>query len=134
MIKIKIGKRMEKPGAIVLVVRDDNKVLILKRPLWIRWAPGKWAFPGGKLEADESPEDAAVRETKEETELDVFNLTQVVACLDKPVTAYYTRDYTGDVKIDWEHDDWAWASHDELQAQDLAPDVLEMYEWVMKNE
>jgi len=134
VIKIKIGKRMEKPGAIVLILRDDNKVLILKRPLWIRWAPGKWAFPGGKLEDGESLEAAALRETKEETQLDVFNLTQVMVCLDKPVTAYYTRDYTGDVKIDWEHDDWAWASHNELKAQDLAPDVLEMYEWVMKNE
>jgi 8-oxo-dGTP diphosphatase len=134
VIKIKIGKRMEKPGAIVIIIRDDNKVLILKRPSWIHWAPGKWAFPGGKLEADESPEEAAVRETKEETQLDVFNLKQVMICLNKPVTAYYTRDYAGDVQIDWEHDDWSWASHEELVAEELAPDVLEMYEWVMKNE
>ena len=134
MIKIKIGKKMRKPGAVVLILRDDDSVLIVKRPLWINWAPGQWAFPGGKLEGNETPLDAAVRETKEETNLDITNLQLVNVCLDKPVTTYYTREFSGDIKIDFEHDAWSWASRSEIETYDLAPDVLEMYNEVLKND
>jgi len=134
MIKIKIGKKMRRPGAIVLILRADDSVLILKRPKWINWAAGLWAFPGGKLEGDETPAEAATRETKEETDLDVTNLQPVDVCRDKPVTTYYTREFSGDVKIDFEHDAWAWASRSEIEAYDLAPDVLEMYDWVLTHD
>ncbi len=44
---------------------DDLKVLLIKR----RYAPfaGMWAIPGGFIRADESLEDAAMRELAEET-------------------------------------------------------------------
>jgi 8-oxo-dGTP diphosphatase len=47
------------------LVDSDGRVLIAQRP------PGKamsglWEFPGGKIEAGESPEDALVRELREE--------------------------------------------------------------------
>ena len=47
------------------LVDPDNRVLIAQRP------PGKalaglWEFPGGKLESAERPEDALVRELREE--------------------------------------------------------------------
>jgi len=35
---------------------------------------GKWNAPGGKKYKDETPEEATVREVKEETDLDVYNL------------------------------------------------------------
>lgn len=125
---------MEKPGAIVIVLREDDSVLLLKRPDWIKWGAGQWAFPGGKLEKGETPQEAAIRETHEETQLKVKNLKPVKVCLDKPVTTYYTRDYMGSVVIDWEHDDWAWVLKEEMDGYDLAPQVLEMYEWVLTNE
>ena len=124
---------MEKPGSIVIILREDDSVLLLKRPTWIKWGAGKWAFPGGKLEKGETPQQAAIRETEEETQLKVRNLKPVKICLDKPVTTYYTRDYTGSVVIDWEHDDWAWVLHADVATYDLAPQVLEMYNWVLAN-
>ena len=60
-------------GAYVVILDEGGRVLLLKRPTWISWAPGQWAFPGGKLEKDETPEEAAIREVKEETRLDVEN-------------------------------------------------------------
>ena len=134
MIKIKVKKSQNKRGAVVVVLNDDNHVLLLLRPSWIHWGANKWAFPGGKLEAGETPEQAAIRETKEETELAVSNLRPVKTCLDKPVDAFYTRDYSGSVKIDWEHDDWAWVSAEDLSKHELAPQVKEMYDWVINNE
>lgn len=51
--------------AAAALVNDKNEVLIAQRPEGKRLA-GKWEFPGGKLEAGESPEEALVRELHEE--------------------------------------------------------------------
>lgn len=55
-------------GVGVVIVRD-GKILLIKR----RNEPGKglWAVPGGKVEYGETLRDAAVREVKEETGLDI---------------------------------------------------------------
>jgi 8-oxo-dGTP diphosphatase len=51
-------------GACALV-DPDGRVLIAQRPEGKPLA-GKWEFPGGKVEAGESPEAAVVRELREE--------------------------------------------------------------------
>ncbi len=51
------------------LVEDDGHVLLIRRAVNPR--KGYWAFPAGYMEADESAEEAAIRETKEETGLDV---------------------------------------------------------------
>lgn len=52
------------------VVRDGDRFLLTKRPDKGHLA-GFWEFPGGKVEAGESPEQALVRECVEECGLDV---------------------------------------------------------------
>ncbi len=52
------------------LVNDNNEVLLAQRPKGKRLA-GKWEFPGGKVEAGESPEAALVRELKEELDIEV---------------------------------------------------------------
>jgi 8-oxo-dGTP diphosphatase len=47
------------------LVDSDGRVLIAKRPEG-RSMAGLWEFPGGKIEADERPEDALIRELREE--------------------------------------------------------------------
>lgn len=117
-----------------MVLDERDRTLILLRPKEALWAPFKWGFPGGKLEPGELPIDAAIRETKEETQLDVKNLQPLQLKIDKAVCAYYTREYTGNVEIDYEHDDWAWVARAEIEDYDLAPQVLEMLDWVLENE
>ena len=51
------------------LVDVDNRVLIAKRPEGKAMA-GLWEFPGGKLEVGERPEQALVRELKEELDID----------------------------------------------------------------
>lgn len=48
-----------------ITVRSDGKVLVCRRGEGKSLA-GLWEFPGGKVEADESPEQALVREMREE--------------------------------------------------------------------
>src|SRR5690349_3755448 len=60
---------MSTPIAIAVVERDGC-FLVGRRPAGVPLA-GLWEFPGGKIESDESPEAAAVRECKEEAGIDV---------------------------------------------------------------
>jgi len=53
-------------GAIFTI---ENRVVLLRRG--IEPAMGKWVFPGGYVDRGESVSDAAIRETKEESDLDV---------------------------------------------------------------
>lgn len=56
---------------VAAIIEKDNKILIAQR-LKGEFA-GLWEFPGGKIEEGESPEQAIIREIKEEfdTELNV---------------------------------------------------------------
>ena len=47
------------------LVDADNRVLIARRPSGKAMA-GLWEFPGGKVEAGESPEQSLIRELEEE--------------------------------------------------------------------
>jgi len=54
-------------GACVV---KDNKTLLLQQAKTARH-PGKWGPPGGRVKDGESMIDAALREVKEETNLDI---------------------------------------------------------------
>jgi len=61
---------MNPPQPLILVVAAalvdaDGRVLIAQRPEGKNMA-GLWEFPGGKIEADESPDEALIRELREE--------------------------------------------------------------------
>jgi 8-oxo-dGTP diphosphatase len=56
--------------AAAVIVRGDGDVLLAQRPAGKAYA-GFWEFPGGKLEAGETPRHALDRELREELGLDV---------------------------------------------------------------
>lgn len=58
--------------ASAAIIRKDEKVLMVQR----RKDPyeGTWMFPSGFVDFGEHPEDAVIREVKEETGLDVINM------------------------------------------------------------
>jgi 8-oxo-dGTP diphosphatase len=58
------------PVASAVLIDADGRLLIQQRPSGKPFA-GLWEFPGGKVEADETPEVALIRELKEELGIDV---------------------------------------------------------------
>ena len=54
----------------VALIDVDDRVLVTKRPAG-KHMGGLWEFPGGKIEIDESPEAALIRELKEELGINV---------------------------------------------------------------
>ncbi|MFJ2578649.1 NUDIX hydrolase [Kitasatospora aureofaciens] len=61
-----------RPGIAAAIVVQEGRVLMVRR----RVSEGQlsWQFPAGEIEAGESPEEAAARETKEETGLGVASI------------------------------------------------------------
>ena len=55
--------------AVGVVVLQDHSVLMVKRKFEPR--AGDWNLPAGFMELNESPQETAIREAKEETNLDV---------------------------------------------------------------
>ena len=56
--------------AAAALVRDDGRLLLAQRPEGKTMA-GLWEFPGGKVEAGESPQAALERELREELSIGV---------------------------------------------------------------
>jgi len=52
------------------LIREEDKILIAQRGRSKRFG-WKWEFPGGKVRADETPEDCLRREIKEELNLEI---------------------------------------------------------------
>jgi len=56
----------------IALINNYDQVLIAKRANNKHLA-GFWEFPGGKVEKDETPENALIREVKEELNVDINN-------------------------------------------------------------
>jgi 8-oxo-dGTP diphosphatase len=110
--------KTEKPGISAAIIVADGKVLMVRR----RISEGElmWQFPAGAIEAGEVAEDAAVRETVEETGLTVKAL-RLLGERVHPKTGRLMS-YTaceaveGEARVadDEELDAVTWASHSEL--------------------
>ena len=85
------GDAEARSAVLIPLYEDDGRlrVILTKRPDTMRTHPGDVVFPGGRIEAGESPIDAAIREAWEEIALPA-DAVEVIGGL-SPVT---TRDVT----------------------------------------
>ena len=94
-------------AAVAVVITADNdegSVLLTRRASSLRAHSGQWALPGGRLDLSESAEDAALRELREEVNLELPK-TSVLGLLDDystrsgyritPVVVWADRDALG---------------------------------------
>ncbi len=113
-------------GAVIVY---EGKIVLVKRGN--EPSRGKWTIPGGLVELAESPEQAVIRETKEETDLDVENpsLIDVVSNVDLDEKGrvkyhYIIIDYLmhvkgGTIKAGSDAVELLWVPFDEVEGFDL---------------
>ncbi|MBI2610432.1 NUDIX domain-containing protein [Candidatus Kaiserbacteria bacterium] len=96
----RLQRRGEVQGVRIIIVKDRLIVLVTH---W--YAPWVWTLPGGGVEREESPEQAAVREGKEETGLAIKTLAGEIGTYtgsmgkrDK-IRVYYTGDFDGNLTL-----------------------------------
>ncbi len=111
----------------VVVFDGQGRCLVLKRSMSSKGNPGKWDFPGGKVDPGEALDQSAKREVLEETGLDIE-----VGCVlgsaesESPTNrvAYLIlegRTMSGEVQLSEEHEDHAWVEPGKLAGMDLVP-------------
>ena len=61
------------------IIFHQGKVLAAKRSKTMD-LPGKWEFPGGKIEAGESPEACLIREIQEELAVKISIIQELLPC------------------------------------------------------
>ena len=65
-----LNENQNKEYVDIFVVYND-KILFLRRANYIRQFGGKWCFPGGHIDNNETSKDAIIRELKEETGISI---------------------------------------------------------------
>lgn len=114
-------KRVEVVGAVIV---EDGRVFCTQRGSGA--LAGRWEFPGGKLEAGESPEAALAREIREELGCTIRVGTKVVTTEHEydfavvMLTTFYSRLEHGLPTLS-EHTDCVWLAPAELATLDWAP-------------
>jgi mutator protein MutT len=116
------------PGVGVIVV-NGGKVLIIKRAF--EPSKGKWSIPGGVVELGERVRDAAKREVREETGLDI-EIKELVTVVDTIVSDadgkirfhfvlidFWAELTGGTVKLSGECLEAAWITENDLNSYDL---------------
>lgn len=119
----------------VILIDNAGCALILMRKKDDDFEPEKWGFPGGKIEAGESPEIAAIRELTEETGIKVNSLTEVEVMdnEDGTKTHYYTMNYPTDqqVVISSEHENFAFKKIQEIENLPVICDQNKRFSYIV---
>lgn len=115
-------KIIEVVGAAII---KEEKVLAMQRSEQMT-LPGMWEFPGGKVEANETEQEALIREIKEELNVTINILDYInEASYDYDFGTVQLKVYTaeiisGQITLE-EHSDGKWVTADELKNIDWAP-------------
>lgn len=101
------GRRKEAAG---IVHYSSGKVLLIKRGSKSATYPDTWAFPGGKIDKDESPLQAASRESFEEVGYSPSSALSIGAINSAGVKfhSFFSKGPQFDVNINDESSDYGW--------------------------
>ena len=118
-------RRIEVVAAVIHeVIHDGGRILATQRGYGE--FKDKWEFPGGKMEAGESREEALRREIREELDTEI-NIGKLLCTVEYDYPAFHLTMHcflctvaAGDLKLK-EHESARWLSAQELNAVDWLP-------------
>jgi 8-oxo-dGTP pyrophosphatase MutT (NUDIX family) len=123
------------PVVVCFVIERDRHVLLLRRSAWKDEAPGQWETGSGRVEPGESPSEAARREAREETGLEVEVLGQLGTHrflrgperVETLSVVLHCRAPAGAIVLSPEHEEARWVPIAE------AADLPEVPQWVRRS-
>ena len=116
---------------VAAIIRKEDKIFATQRGYgdWKDW----WEFPGGKMEAGETPEDALKREIKEELSADI-SVDEFITTVEYDYPAFhltmhcYLCTLLNEAMHLNEHEAARWLSKAELRSVKWLPADLEVVE------
>ena len=122
---------------VAALIQKDNKILIAQRATGDSNVYGKWEFPGGKVEENETEEKAIEREIKEEFEMEIKAIRFITNNVYKYPTKtidlrLYECDYiSGEFKLH-DHLDYKWIDIKDILDYDLASADIPLAKYIME--
>lgn len=123
---------MAKQIVVAALIEKDGRYFVAKRSDDERFLPGKWEFPGGKVEHGESEAEALEREITEEFNT-LIHVGKFIAKVDiddeNELHLYKCAHHLGAYKLSV-HSDSAWLTLNEIRSLDLAPADIELLDQI----
>ena len=111
------------------VIKDGDRIFATQRGYGDQ--KGGWEFPGGKMEPGETPEQALVRELKEELAVEVCVGEKICTVeYDYPkfhltMHCFWATIVSGEIKL-LEHEDAKWLDRENLNSENWLPADIEV--------
>ena len=125
-------------AAIIKAVNENGEPIIFATQRGYGDFKGGWEFPGGKIEEGETPQEALVREIKEEleTEIAVGELIDTIE-YDYPafhlsMDCFWAEIVSGDLVLT-EHEAAKWLTKDELDSVEWLPADITLIQTIKKH-
>ena len=129
-IRIVMGNKNQKIRVAqkAMILNENENILTMRRSETAPSRPLQWDLPGGDLEFGEDAKAGILREIKEETGLEIKDLSVVdIASGMNDINqfwltiCYIARPKTNQVVLSYEHDDFKWVTPDEFQQLRASP-------------
>lgn len=122
---------MKTVSVVAAIIVNDDRILATQRG-YGEYKDG-WEFPGGKVEPGETPEEAIVREIKEELRVDIavdsmfYQVEYDYPKFHLSMKCFLSRLLEDDITL-VEHEAAKWLTDDELESVEWLPADLEVVE------
>ncbi len=131
---------MNRKTTVLCYLERDNQYLMLHRTKKENDInEGKWIGVGGKLEMGESPDDALIRETFEETGFTI-NSARMVGMItfphinkdgsDEQTYLYISDDFSGTMIDECDEGDLKWVDKDKTDSLNMWEGDREFFKWI----
>lgn len=125
-------------AAVVKALNEQGETIIFATQRGYGEFKGGWEFPGGKIEAGETPQQALIREIQEEldTKIAVGDLIDTIE-YDYPtfhlsMDCFWCEVVSGDLVLK-EHEDAKWLTREELDSVEWLPADVTLVEKIRRS-